>query len=231
MELRKLGICRMSEEAKTKPIAMYLQAQWPEQIKRLDPEAWDLLLMNHAVDLRHDILISLRKRRLPEELVDDIEQETWVTAVRKMAEFVWEDEDKFYHWLRAISLNHVHTYRRVMGRYPAMADLHEEDIDEDLERFPESWNAASGRESVEDEVILREQMSALDRAMRTLKPHEREILLRWLMGERPRELALAYQMKPRSVSMLLLRAKGKIEENIAYLQSLKAKDKDDDRSV
>jgi RNA polymerase sigma factor (sigma-70 family) len=221
----------MSGEAKTKPIAMYLQAQWPEQIKHLDPEAWDLLLMNHAVDLRHDIMVSLRKRRLPEELVDDIEQETWVTAVRKMAEFVWEDEDKFYHWLHVISLNHIHTYRRVLGRYLAMADLQNDDIDDDLERFPAAWNAASGQESVEDEVILREQMSALDKAMRTLKPQEREILLRWLTGETPRELALVYKMKPRSVSMLLLRAKDKIEENIAYLQSLRTKDKDDDRSI
>lgn len=221
----------MPGETKTKPIAMYLQAQWPEQIKRLDPEAWDLLLMNHAGDLRQDILISLRKRRLPEELVDDIEQETWITAVRKMAEFVWEDEDKFYRWIHAISLNHILTYKRALERSLSMADLRDDELDDDLERFPAVWNAGSGQESVEAEVILREQMSALDKALRTLKPQEREILMRWLMGETPRELALAYHMKPRSVSMLLLRAKAKIEANIAYLQSLTTKDKDDDRSI
>jgi RNA polymerase sigma factor (sigma-70 family) len=220
----------MSEEATTKPVALYMQTQWPEQIKQLEPEAWDLLLRNHAGDLRHDILISLHKRGLPEELVDDIEQDTWLTAVRGMATFVWVDENRFYHWLHAISLNHIHTYQRALARFSSMADWRDEDTDnDDLERFPAEWNAGHG--GVEDDVILHEQMSALDQAMRSLKPLEREILMRWLMGERPRQLALAYHMKPRSVSMLLLRAKAKIEANIVYLQSLRAKDEDDDRLV
>jgi RNA polymerase sigma factor (sigma-70 family) len=219
----------MSEEVTTKPMALYLQTQWPEQIKRLDPDAWDLLLRNHAGDLRNDIIISLHKRGLPEELAEDIEQETWLTAVRGIAAFVWVDENKFYHWLRAISLNHIHTYQRALARVTSLADWQDDDTDDDLERFAAAWNA--GPDGVEDDVILHEQMAALDKAMRSLKAVEREILMRWLMGERPRQLALAYHMKPRSVSMLLLRAKDKIEATFVYLESLRIKDEDDDRLV
>lgn len=99
----------MSEEIETRAMSGNFQTQWVDRIKRLDEDAWDVMLRNHAGDLRRDIAISLRKRGLSEELVDDIEQETWLTAVRKIAEFVWVDEDKFYRWLRAISLNHIYS--------------------------------------------------------------------------------------------------------------------------
>ena len=64
---------------------------------------------------------------------------------------------------------------------------------------------------VEEEVIWHEMLSALDKAMRRLKPREREMLTRWLMGETPRDLADVWHMKPRTVSMILLRARNKIE--------------------
>jgi hypothetical protein len=59
-----------------------------------------------------------------------------------------------------------------------------------------------------------------------LKPQEREMLLRWIMGEKPRDLAAVYHMKSHSVSMVLLRAKEKIEANL-LLHLLKHKDDPD----
>lgn len=216
----------MVGESETGATTQRPYAEWVSDLKRLDPEAWDVLLRNYAGDLRHDITASLRKRGLPDELADDIEQETWLTAVRKMGEFVWESEDRFYHWLRAISLNHIRTYRRTFDRRVSVEDFVSDDADDDLEQFLAEWGATNG-DSVEETVVLRQQLAALDQAMRTLKPQEREILMRWLMGETPRELAPTYQMKPRSISMLLLRAKDKIEAQIVYLQSLRAKDRPD----
>ncbi len=207
----------MSEEVETSAVTGRPYAQWVAQLKRLDAEAWDVLLRNYASDLRHDIAVSLRKRGLPDELADDIEQETWLTAVRKMGEFVWEDEDKFYHWLRAIALNHIRTYRRVQGKHFSIGDFRYSEIDDDLDQFLAEWQESE--EGIEERIVLREQLSALDAAMRTLKSQEREILMRWLYGETPRQLALTYRMKPRSISMLLWRAREKIETNLVDLQS------------
>lgn len=117
----------------------------------------------------------------------------------------------------------------MLGRYLSIQDLQEDQIEGDLDRFIALWGMGGSDNSVEEAVVLREQMAALDKAMRPLKPQEREILMRWLMGETPRELAIHYKMKPRSVSMLLLRAKDKIEANLVTLQTLNMKDKDNDR--
>jgi RNA polymerase sigma factor (sigma-70 family) len=187
--------------------------QWVERLKELDSEAWDFLLRRYGNELRQDILKSLRRRGLSAALVDDIEQETWLTAVRRIDEFVWESENKFYRWLRVISLNHIHTYRRMLYRETSIEDFQ---CDEDLDYCLGMWGLH--HDSPEETVVLHEQLSALDRALRILKPHEREMVVRWLMGEPPRELARVYQMKPRSVSMLLLRAKGKIEAQLMLFE-------------
>src|SRR3990172_4077526 len=120
----------MLSSSETMPDTGRSYAGWVESLRNMDDDAWDKLLQYYAVDLRHDIEISLRKRGLPSELVDDIEQETWLTAVRKFDEFVWEDEEKFYRWLRAISFNHVRKYGRIQWRGVSIEDYaNGEDID------------------------------------------------------------------------------------------------------
>jgi RNA polymerase sigma factor (sigma-70 family) len=91
-----------------------------------------------------------------------------------------------------------------------------------LERF--LYQRGTAETGIEEDVILREQLSALDQAMRELQPREREILMRRLMGETPQQIALAYQLKPRSISMVVLRAKEKIEANLIYLQNIRRKE-------
>ena len=189
--------------------------QWVEGLKELDSQAWDVLLRYYVDDLRRDIRASLGKRGLPPTLVDDIEQETWLTAVRKMSEFVWEGEDKFYHWLRAIAFNHVRTYQRHSASNVSVDDYADHDTERDLETFLDRYSLLE--EGIEERIIRQEQLLALDRAMRQLKPQEREIVLRWLLGETPLQLATVYQLKARSISMRLWRAKEKIE---AYLVAL-----------
>jgi RNA polymerase sigma factor (sigma-70 family) len=203
---------------------MRFDDRWLTSLKAMESEAWDMLLRLYADDLRRGIQASLVRRGMSPSLVDDIEQETWLTAVRKIGEFQWQDDEKLFHWLRAISLKHVFTYERKRSDELSMDDTSDADEDASLERFYNLHSMTSG--SIEDEVIRRDQLIAVDGAMRTLKPREQEILLRWLMGEKPRDLAQFYHLKPRSVSMVLLRAKEKIEANL-LLGLLKNKDDHD----
>ena len=192
-----------------------------QSVKSLDPDCWMGLLDAYAPLLREEICASLLKRKLPLELADDIEQEMWLTAIRRMDEFVWEDEEKFRHWLRVIALNHIRTYRRKQGSYLSYDDFaSDSDTDSELTEFLDTYRLWDD-DSVEDRVISRERLAMLDRAMRALKPVEREIFMRWITGETPRELALEYDQKPRAVSMMLWRAKEKIQ---AQLDLTKSKD-------
>jgi RNA polymerase sigma factor (sigma-70 family) len=201
----------MSQETETKS-AKQLYKQWVSQLKNREEDAWDILLKYYSEDLRRDILSSLRKRRLPEEWLGDIEQETWLTAIKRIEDFVWESEDKFYNWLRVISLNHLRRYQRVEGRAVSLADSEDGDVQEELENFVDAWQ--SYEMSVEDQTELKEIYAALDTALRTLKPREQEILLHWLAGKKPRELALMYDIQASSVSMVLMRAKDKIRTTL-----------------
>lgn len=188
---------------------------WIESIQNRDPASWDVLVDSFAAQLRADILISLHKYRLSAELLEDVSQETWLTAFRCIHTFVWESEERFYHWLRVIACNHIHRARRHAGREVSVDD-HDEG-EEELRPFFETYQL-QGR-SIEDEVEAGEQMQALVLAMKTLKPEEREILVRWLMGETPRALAADYQKLPRTISVTIWRAKQKVDANLARIQS------------
>lgn len=188
---------------------------WIESIRKRDPASWDVLVDSFSERLRMDIRISLHKYHLPLELLDDVSQETWLTAYRSIHAFVWENEERFYHWLRVIACNHVHRARRHSGREVSVDDY--DDAENELRPFFELYYL-QGR-SIEDEVETREQMQALLQAMKTLKPDEREILVRWLMGETPRALAADYQKLPRTISVTIWRAKEKVDANLAALQA------------
>lgn len=192
--------------------AMNIDADWLVSLKRLDEAAWDLLMRHYAGELRDGIRQSLARRGLSLSLTDDVEGETWLTAVRKIGEFQTDDVDKLFHWLRAISFKHVLTVQRKQADAVSLDDRADADADESLERFSALYGLTTI--SIEEAVARREQLVAVEGALRTLKPQERELMLRWLMGEPPRELAAAFGLKARSVSMILLRAKEKIEANL-----------------
>jgi len=205
-------------------LTMAVDENWIALLRQLDSAAWDMLLRLYADELRRGIQASLTKRGMPLVLADDVEQETWLTAVRKIDSFRWESADKLFRWLRAISVNHVLAYQRWQHTELLTDETDDAEQEEHLERFYNLFN--QNQRSVEDEIAWREQLAAIDRAMRELRPQEREILLRRLMGETPREIAAAFNLKARSVSTLLLRAKEKIEAHL-LLGLLDAKEKDD----
>jgi RNA polymerase sigma factor (sigma-70 family) len=213
------GLCgsMMNDEGTTRADARYPYQVWIESIKNRDPASWDVLIDSFAEQLRADIRISLQKYRLPAEMQEDVSQETWLTAFRNIHTFNWESEERFYHWLRVIACNHVHRARRHTGREVSVDDY--EGGENELSPFFETYHL-QGR-SIEDEVEIGEQMLALVQAMKTLKPEEAEILVRWLMGETPRALAADYQKLPRTISVTIWRAKQKVEASLAAIQSVR----------
>lgn len=201
----------MSDET-TELASRELYDQEVADIINRSKEAWDGLIERFGENLRLDIQKSLHTRRLPTDFAEDIEQETWLRALRKIENFVWEDEEKFYHWLRAISLMCIYELKRSAEPTFSDQDSVEEDTEVELERlFPQN-HLDNAR--VEDQVILRESMMTIERALTTLNEEQREIFVRWLMGERPRMLAIIYHKPANTMSQLLKRALKKVKSHL-----------------
>ena len=208
----------MSNDIETRPM-FDDEALLVEQLKMKDGEAWSKLLELYAADLRWDIISSLKKRNLSPEAAEDIEQETWTTAVRRIDGFTLQGPGKLYHWLRVIALNHVRTFGK-HGESLSLDAFEEDDHDNQttLDRF--LYSIRSTDNTIEDEIELRQQLSILDHALRRLAPRDRELVLRRLIwGETPKQLAEAYPSRnPRSISQALLRAKKAIQASLSLIE-------------
>jgi RNA polymerase sigma factor (sigma-70 family) len=186
--------------------------QWVDSLKRGDPEAWKQIIKFHGGELRYEINISLRRRGMSAELTDDIEQQTWETAISAIRNFEFKTPDKLDHWLRVISLNHVRKMKRDLERQVSIDDFEDSTEETELEQFYAQYGLYN--QGVEERIILHERMIVIDYALRQLKPQESEIFLRWLMGEKPRELAIHYNKRPQTISMILMRTKQKIKDQL-----------------
>ena len=201
-------------------------ARWIEGVKNYDPDVWNDLLTSHGDRLRGDIKTSLQKRGLSVELTDDIQQETWVTVLRNIHKFEWQGDHQFYHWLRVVSLNHIRKMKREQERQVSIDDFEDALSSIELEQFYAKYSLRDA--GIEDQIILREKMIHIEYAVRQLKPQEAEILLRWLMGEKPKTLAVHYKKRHGTISMLLMRAKEKIRAQLEKLEAGTQRDKHDD---
>lgn len=184
------------------------EARVVEQLQQMDSEAWRKVVTLYAADLRWDITTSLKKRNLSPQAAEDIEQQTWLTAVQKINSFTLQGSGKLYHWLRVIALNHVRTFSKQSETVPIDAfETSEGDSDAALDRF--LYAIRSTDNTIEDEVELRQQLSQLDHVLRHLTPRDRELILRRLVWEEtPMQLAQDYpSLTARSISQTLLRAK------------------------
>ncbi len=182
-----------------------------EKLKSLDTYAWEELHGRYDSRLRSDIIISLRKRGLLTEMTDDIAQQTWLTAVEKIGGFIFQGEDRLYHWLRLISLNHIRSLRRQqwMGEIP--------NSDSDGKDNALQVGFGVHETSLEDGVVLHERLSEVRQALRCLSPQARDIFLRNLIeGEKPEQLALRYPaLKAHTISQIVFRTKQRIRSQCA----------------
>jgi RNA polymerase sigma factor (sigma-70 family) len=217
-----------SEEYVTAPDVAH---DWIERLKVLDSAAWADAVTFCGDDLRRDIRSSLGKRGLPAELVEDIEQETWTIVVEKINCFQFTTIDKFQHWLRVIALNRVRMFkRRRRGIWVSYDELEDGDFDGNALLDFLIFKHELSNDDPAAEFDRKEKVAALELALRELKPRDAEILIRRIIFEEtPRELALIYGLAPRSVSMVLLRAKDLLEQHIGdYLTVSATSNCDDD---
>jgi RNA polymerase sigma factor (sigma-70 family) len=184
----------------------------------MDERAWDDLVRFYADELQRDIWASMRKRGLPADLIDDVQQETWRVAVQKIGEFEAATVDKLYNWLRVIALNRVRMLKRKQrGDMISFDDFESDEFEGgvSLDYFLYEHDLSSG--SPEQKVLLFERLAALDSALDELSARNREILLRRLLsGETPRELASEYGLPARTISTILLRAKQTLEKHLSH---------------
>lgn len=182
-----------------------------KSLKELDEDAWELLLSMFRQRLGQDIQNSLYKYGLPLEQSEDVEQETWFIAIRQIEQFVWHNTEQFYHWLRVISHRIILNLQRKVKDNISLDALDDDFIENTLTLDLFSYAHGFVEESAENHVLLNENLRLLDKALRDLKPRDREIILRRLVnGETPAQMAADYGVKPETVSVILVRAKNAI---------------------
>jgi RNA polymerase sigma factor (sigma-70 family) len=189
------------------------------QLQQYDGHSWNVLLQLYASRLRQDILQSLKRRDLPLDIADDIEQETWLTAIRLIKNVVWENEEMFYHWFRCIATNHIRNVERELRKtYVSLQSIDDESDDSGLSLDLFMYVNGLIEDSPENRVALEETLSILDSALKMLKPREREILLRRIVnGETPQQMASYYGVKPQTISVILVRAKNAVLAHIVAM--------------
>ena len=185
-----------------------------DKLKRMDSRMWEHIFENYTATLTYDISNSLRKRDLPLEFVDDILQETWLTAVEKILDFQCEGDGKFYNWLRVIALNHVRNYWRKNRQNVSFEAIDETQSPNALDYFLQTEGLAIN--DVENQAAVHEQLIQLDKLLCELSSRDREIVLRRLvMDEKPEELALRYpDLKVQSISQLICRVRKNLRHRL-----------------
>jgi RNA polymerase sigma factor (sigma-70 family) len=189
------------------------------QLQQHDAHSWNVLLQLYASRLRHDILQSLRRRNLPLDMADDIEQETWLTAIRLIENVIWENEERFYHWFRCIATNHIRNLEHQLRKtFVSLQAIDDESDDSGLSLDLFMYVNGLIEDSPENQMALEETLNVLDSALNKLKPREREILLRRIVNrETPQQMAPYYGVKPETISVILVRAKNAVLAHIASM--------------
>src|SRR5688572_11736576 len=118
---------------------------------------------------------------------EDLVQETFVTAIERAAS--WEPERPLLPWLAGILAHKAAALRRRKERELSPSDVRIE-----------------ARESPHEALVARELAHELTRALASLEPAERALLVPYLRGERaPRELASELGIAPGTVRMRIHR--------------------------
>jgi len=177
-----------------------------QRLKDNDAETWRMLWEQYQHPLRKSVLYHLYRYNLSAQLVDDVLQETWCIAIKRLHTFNEEDEVYLLQWLRTIARNCVRNMSRKRHADYSLEFI--ETVDTDSSKTYEVSNA----HELEEQIILRENVEALRDALSDFQPREREIIIRrFVWQQMPRELAEHFpSLKPRSISQLLLRARKRL---------------------
>lgn len=211
------------------PTSADWDADWVFRLKALEDRAWKDVIRTYGQELRSDIESSIRRRGLPLDWAADVEQDTWSVAIEKISEFQWQSIDRFYHWLRVIALNRVRMMKRKHTENLSLDAMEDDDLSNGISLDNFLYSNRMSDASPEQKMLNKERVTILEKALRALKPRDREILLRRMIdGETPRDLAPIYGLEARSVSMIILRAKQLLERLLAESDLFDDKEKGDE---
>jgi RNA polymerase sigma-70 factor, ECF subfamily len=181
-----------------------------ENLKHLDEAAWEMLLALYGGQLHRDILTSLRRRGLPDSEAEDIQQETWITAIQKIDDF--EGGEKLYYWLRVISLNHIRSLRRKQRSTTSLDEIEAEyeSNGKTLDSFLYIHHLSTP--GVEGEIEHQQQLEHVGKALLKMNLQDRDMFLkRYLWQKKPLNLAQEYpSMSAHTIAQRLLRARRRI---------------------
>jgi RNA polymerase sigma factor (sigma-70 family) len=189
--------------------ATLLEEELISYLKLNNAVVWDYTFKNYESQLQNDIRRLLYHANLAYDAqsCDDIQQQTWVTAVQNIKTFRWTENGKFYAWLKAIAQNHVWNSSRKDRRETDSIDTLDETVSDSGLHESLFYD-----DSLEGKLVLHDELSALDLIIReTVSGRDREILIRRLMlRESVHDLAAEYDLEPQTVSQIVSRAKKKL---------------------
>jgi len=121
------------------------------------------------------------------DLADDIAQETWLVAVRRLRDFD-PAQGPFLAWLRGIAANVLRNQLRA--------------------RAAPSGNGKPRREATDDEQRRREDAEHVAWALAELPDHYEAVLrAKYLEGQSVADIATAWRQTPKAIESLLTRAR------------------------
>lgn len=164
-----------------------------QRLKRHDPELLDQLI----VEYRHSLLRYLLYLTGDREVAEDLFQETWMRVLRHGAQF--NGNSRFATWLFTIARNLVYDMRRRRRHISSL----EATYDGDNRAFFEITDNAP---SPLDRYQAQEKTARVAKAMLSLEPSHREVLLLYFHSEFSlKEIARITQMPLSTVKSRLYR--------------------------
>lgn len=149
--------------------------------------------------------------------VDDIVQQTFIRAFRSLGSF--RGMSSFYTWLYRVTINTTTDYRRKQFRRSQRETL---ELDAEDEERPSIQLQAPEEDSPEEQLYRKELAGIIRRAMESLSPEHREVLLlREINGLNYAEIAETVGIEPGTVMSRLFYARRKLAEILQSSNVLK----------
>lgn len=186
----------------------------PDSIQSLvqKAQAGDRAAFNELIEAHRRPLEKLIRARLagsglqPAIGDEDIYQETMLRAFRRLHDFRWQGEDSFARWIGVIATNLIRSAGRREKRNPLPL---------------RGAEAAAADDSPSRDARRGERFDRLERALDTLDPDSRQVLvLVRIKGLPVKEVARRLGRSPNAVSILLYRAAVKLRERFGDTESL-----------
>jgi RNA polymerase sigma-70 factor, ECF subfamily len=171
-----------------------------------DREAFDRLIERYGPRLESLVHVRMGPKLRAKFEVDDIVQETSLSAFQSIGRFTWQGEESFYRWLTVIALNTIRDH----------ADYLEADKRAGKEvPLGGRDSTGTGNGGVPDaqhvsplrNMLRHERFQKLERALDGLSPDHREVIILARLERLPlREIAQRMNRTEGAVSMLIVRA-------------------------